>query len=53
MGRHAGWIATIAGIASEADEILIPEESFGIDEVCSHLRERYKRGKKIQHYCSG
>src|SRR6266568_4663663 len=26
MGRHAGWIATYAGIASGADVILTPEE---------------------------
>lgn len=47
MGRHAGWIATISGIAGGADEILIPEEPFSIDEVCSNLRERYDRGKKF------
>jgi len=47
MGRHAGWIATMAGIAGGADEILIPEEPFNIDEVCRNLRERYNRGKKF------
>jgi phosphofructokinase-like protein len=47
MGRHAGWIATIGGIAGGADEILIPEEPFDIDEVCSHLKQRYDRGKKF------
>ena len=47
MGRHAGWIATVGGIAGGADEILIPEEPFDIDEVCSHLKERYSRGKKF------
>jgi len=45
MGRHAGWIATVAGIAGGADEILIPEVPFDIDEVCQKLRERYARGK--------
>jgi 6-phosphofructokinase len=45
MGRHAGWIATIAGIAGGADEILIPEVPFDINEVCQNLRERYNRGK--------
>lgn len=45
MGRHAGWIATMAGIAGGADEILIPEEPFDIEEVCCHLKERYERGK--------
>ena len=47
MGRHAGWIATMAGIAGGADEILIPEEPFEIEEVCRNLKERYNRGKKF------
>lgn len=47
MGRHAGWIATMAGIAGGADEILIPEEPFEIEEVCSHLKARYDYGKKF------
>ncbi|WP_413894632.1 6-phosphofructokinase, partial [Candidatus Skiveiella danica] len=41
MGRHAGWIATVAGIAGGADQILIPEVPFDIDEVVGHLRARY------------
>jgi phosphofructokinase-like protein len=47
MGRHAGWIATIAGIAGGADEILIPEVPFEIEEVCRNLKKRYDRGKKF------
>ncbi|MDY6964584.1 MAG: ATP-dependent 6-phosphofructokinase [Halobacteriota archaeon] len=47
MGRHAGWIATVAGIAGGADEILIPEEPFDIDEICTRLKRRYDRGKKF------
>ncbi|UCF50333.1 MAG: 6-phosphofructokinase [Thermoplasmatales archaeon] len=47
MGRHAGWIATMAGIAGGADEILIPEVPFDINEVCKHLKDRYERGKKF------
>lgn len=47
MGRHAGWIATIAGIAGGADEILIPEVPFEIKEVCRNLKKRYDRGKKF------
>jgi ATP-dependent phosphofructokinase / diphosphate-dependent phosphofructokinase len=45
MGRHAGWIATIAGIAGGADEILIPEVPFDIEEVCKNLKSRYDKGK--------
>lgn len=45
MGRHAGWIATYAGIAGGADIILIPEIDIDIEEVCSLLKERHARGK--------
>ena len=31
MGRHAGWIATHAGIAGGADAILVPERPFDIE----------------------
>jgi 6-phosphofructokinase 1 len=47
MGRHAGWIATIAGMAGGADEILIPEDKFDMDRVIANLRKRYDRGKKF------
>jgi ATP-dependent phosphofructokinase / diphosphate-dependent phosphofructokinase len=47
MGRHAGWIATVAGIAGGADEILIPEVPFAIDDVVSHLQARFESGKKF------
>ncbi|UCF12590.1 MAG: 6-phosphofructokinase [Thermoplasmatales archaeon] len=47
MGRHAGWIATVAGIAGGADEILIPEEQFDIEFVCNHLKARYDCSKKF------
>jgi len=45
MGRHAGWIATIAGIAGGADAILIPEKPFDIEEVVNYLEQRRKKGK--------
>jgi 6-phosphofructokinase 1 len=44
MGRHAGWIATYAGIAGGADAILVPERPFDIEEVCARLRRRHARG---------
>jgi phosphofructokinase-like protein len=44
MGRHAGWIATHAGIAGGADAILVPERPFSVDEVVAHLRRRHERG---------
>ncbi|CAN5361593.1 6-phosphofructokinase [soil metagenome] len=47
MGRHAGWIATYAGIAGGADAILIPERPFDIDAVCRHLRRRHGTGRNF------
>jgi ATP-dependent phosphofructokinase / diphosphate-dependent phosphofructokinase len=47
MGRHAGWIATHAGIAGGADAILVPERPFDIEEVCAHLSRRHKRGRSF------
>ena len=45
MGRHAGWIATSAGIAGGADVILIPEEPIDLDAVCAIIKQRHARGK--------
>lgn len=45
MGRHAGWIATYAGIAGGADAILVPEKPFDIEQVCEHIRHRHRRGR--------
>ena len=45
MGRHAGWIATYAGIAGGADAILIPEQPFDIDRVARHLKRRHATGR--------
>lgn len=47
MGRNAGWIATYAGIAGGADEILIPEKPFNIEDVCRHIRHRHGTGKNF------
>jgi 6-phosphofructokinase 1 len=45
MGRHAGHIATWAGIAGGATMILIPEEPFDIEQVCDALKRRHARGR--------
>jgi phosphofructokinase-like protein len=45
MGRHAGWIATYAGIAGGASEILVPEEPFDIDVVAETLKARHAKGR--------
>lgn len=40
MGRHAGHLALWAGVAGNADLILIPEHPFRYEKVYEHLRER-------------
>jgi 6-phosphofructokinase 1 len=45
MGRHAGHIATWAGIAGGATAVLIPEEPFDIEKVCEGIRQRHDRGR--------
>ena len=42
MGHHVGWIAVAAGIAGGADQILIPEDPFDIDEIAARLRHRHR-----------
>jgi 6-phosphofructokinase 1 len=44
MGRHAGHIATWAGIAGGAAVTLVPEEPFDIDQVCAALERRHAKG---------
>jgi 6-phosphofructokinase 1 len=46
MGRDAGWIATLGGMAGGADVILIPEFPFSIDEVCERLRRRHDETRR-------
>lgn len=42
MGRHAGWLAAMGGLAGGADYILIPEEKFDIDKVAESVAKRKK-----------
>jgi 6-phosphofructokinase 1 len=44
MGRHAGWIALHAGLASGAHLTLVPEEPFDVEHVCRLVTERFERG---------
>jgi 6-phosphofructokinase 1 len=46
MGRTQGWIATYAGIAAGADAILVPEETYDLDDVATLLRSRAARGRR-------
>ena len=45
MGRHAGWIALHAGIASGAHAILIPEVPVTQDQVCEWVQHAMDRGR--------
>jgi 6-phosphofructokinase 1 len=47
MGRHAGWIAVMSGIAGGADMILIPERPVDFEEVAQAIRKRHARGKNF------
>ena len=47
MGRHAGWIATFAGIAGGADIIMIPEKPVDMEDVYQSITRRHKHGKKF------
>ncbi|MBI3291957.1 MAG: ATP-dependent 6-phosphofructokinase [Elusimicrobia bacterium] len=45
MGRHAGWIALHAGVASGGDVILIPEIAYSLPEVCKIVERRSRIGR--------
>jgi phosphofructokinase-like protein len=47
MGRDAGFIALQAGIAGDADAILIPEIPFDIEVVCAKINAREAAGRKF------
>jgi 6-phosphofructokinase 1 len=47
MGRDAGYIALHSGIATGAENILIPERKTDIEELVSSLMEKEKRKKLV------
>ncbi len=47
MGRDAGYIALHSGIATGAENILIPERKTNINEVITSLQEKEKRKKLV------
>ena len=44
MGRYAGYISLMAGVAGGADVILIPEIPFKYDVICQKIMARVRRG---------
>ena len=51
MGRHAGWIALHAGVASGADIILIPEIPFSFAAIEGAIIARSRLGKRYSVVC--
>lgn len=45
MGRHVGWIALHAGLASGAHAILIPEFPQSLEQICDWVRQAKRRGR--------
>ncbi len=47
MGRYAGWLALVGGMAGGGDIILIPEIPYTIENVCRAIEERRDQGKRF------
>jgi len=47
MGRDAGWLSLMGGIAGGADVILLPEQSFSMDEVFEKIKRREMLKKRF------
>lgn len=45
MGRHAGFLTLLSGLAGGAESILIPERNFTVEDVIEKLKGGYARGK--------
>lgn len=45
MGRHAGFLTLLSGLAGGAESILIPEREFSVQDVVEKLKSGYDRGK--------
>lgn len=47
MGRHAGWIATYAGLSGGADAVLVPEFDLTVEQMVELIERRKQRGKRF------
>ncbi len=45
MGRHSGYLASIAAIATGAEFALVPEREYDLADICQQLRGRYEEGR--------
>ena len=48
MGRRRGFLALEVGLSEGAEEILIPEVNFNLDEICKRILLARKEGKTSQ-----
>lgn len=48
MGRNSGDIALYAGVGGGAENIVVPEIPFNVDDICKRLNEGKERGKLSQ-----
>lgn len=46
MGRQSGMLAITTGLCCGAEEVLIPELPFNINDICRRVEGGYDRGKK-------
>ena len=47
MGRDSGFIAINAALGSAAEDVLVPELKFNIEEMCQNVIKRNTKGKVI------
>jgi ATP-dependent phosphofructokinase / diphosphate-dependent phosphofructokinase len=47
MGRYAGWLALLSGLASGGDLILIPEIPFTLENLCRVIDARTRAGNRF------
>lgn len=45
MGRNSGYLATLAGIVTGAEMVLVPEVATPVEEVARTIEQAYLRGK--------
>lgn len=46
MGRSCGLLAIQCGIGCGAEEVLVPELPYDLDEICRRIEKGYDRGKR-------
>jgi len=47
MGRNAGWLALVSGVAGGGDIILIPEIPYDFDVICKCIKARAAKGRRF------